>query len=232
MEKKAFDKNLIFRRQYLITDKECELLSEWQQSIFNSLFIYAHKDLDMLNLQESGNTAILLGFIIDPYNPHLSNHEIISKLINNLNSIDDLIDRLYTLSGRFVMMVEIKGKTYILQDPCGFRTVCYLNSDNQVLLGSQPYIMKLATPIKEGEIYKEFHNSTIKSVLEYSLPVGTSSYDNVYYLVANYYLELEGLKQVRFWPNKTPVKEKLNNVVVKANQILLGEIKALSNSNC
>jgi hypothetical protein len=64
--------NLIFRRQFIMSDKKPEILSgrvSVSTARYRNLFIQAHPDLELCRHENESYELIMLGYALDPMNP-------------------------------------------------------------------------------------------------------------------------------------------------------------------
>lgn len=107
--------NLLFRRQFLLTPNKCASLNHWQHKSFGIYQLYAHPDIE-LNVIEAGNKNIkmaLLGFMISPNHPEWSNIQILNEIINTIDSIEDVSKYIYSIAGRFVLIISTSEDTFL-----------------------------------------------------------------------------------------------------------------------
>ena len=199
------DINLKFRRQYLLTHVICKSLQHWEYKPFGFFIIYTHPDID-LNIVETNKNDLklaLIGYMLDPNHPDKSNIEILNDMSSSVNSLDDISEYLYNITGRFGLLVNSPTDTFIFHDPCGLRAVFYAKHEGKVYIGSQPLILESVIPLKKGEIFYSYQKSTYKkNNIEHWIPSGHSLYDNIYHLVPNHYLQCSTFEQKRYWPKK------------------------------
>jgi len=197
---------LSLRRQFILSPSVVTGLTEhFSAEKFGDHHLYTHKELKTHSVDNDDNTysIILVGFIINPGKIEKSDREIISELIEDKPSIDDFSKKLNNLTGRFVIFLKIKDKSYVFNDPCGLRSVNYKNNDGEIYIGSSTEIIKLACNIKKGKNHSSYiESSYMERDLEHWIPSGLSLYDDVEHLVPNHYLEFNAASQKRYWPNR------------------------------
>ena len=215
--------NLLFRRQFLITPDTCASLGHWQHLYFGQYNLYAHPDLEIstATTTDTNVTVTLLGYIIDPNFPDRSNADILSTILNLTDSVERISDYLSTVSGRFVLIISTATETFLFHDPCGLRSVYYTKYNGQVFVGSQPLIIKQILPLKYGErFFSYFQSSYPKINIEHWLPSGCSLLEEVQHLVPNHYLCFSTVEQIRYWPKKPLPKKRVNEIVTEAADLL------------
>ncbi|MEX0685920.1 MAG: hypothetical protein WD267_12605 [Balneolales bacterium] len=210
-----------FRRQFLISEVPCASL-EWNYCILDKFHIYVHPDLEFTIIKHEGERkgAILLGDMIDPFQPEQSNFDLLQNLIKHSKSIDQAHSFLHSMGGRFVLVINLNDDTFVFHDPCGLRSVYYLQRNGINYLASQPKIFEHLFPLKTGNDYQTYHHSKFKNHPEPWLPSGYSLYEDVYHLVPNHYLQLSNLKQVRYWPVEKLGTNGLDDIAMEAAVLL------------
>lgn len=212
----------LYRRQFLISETECNSLNGWQKGSIGSYHIYVHPDTAINILENSTNHSqiALIGFIINPHAPLESNLDILKQLCENV-SIESITKKLYHYTGRFVLIVKKNNDYSIFHDPCGLRSVFYTQFENKLYAASQPLLFKSVISLIEGDRYYKYNKSKYKKIdNEHWIPCGCSLFENVYQLVPNHYLDCKAFKQNRFWPNQKISQISLDEAVVKASKIL------------
>ena len=204
-----------------MTQEICPSLNHWPHKSFDQFQIYVHPDLE-LNLIENRITKFaLIGYMIDPRYPERSNTEILNDMIKFANSFESVSEYLYSLSGRFVLVVNISGKTSIFHDPCGLRSVYYSQYEGKKYVGSQPSIFSHVIPLTEGDMFFSYKNSEYRNGhSEHWTPSGCSLYENIQQLIPNHYLCIQSLKQIRYWPNRKLQERKLDDVIYETSELL------------
>ena len=217
------DRDLLFRRQFLMTPEVCESLDYWQYKRINHYHLYVHPDIQLSTATSTDTnvTVTLIGYIIDPHFPERSNTDIIDIIVNFADSTEKVSDYLHSLSGRFVLIISRAKETLIFHDPCGLRTVYYMKYKGKIFIGSQPFIFKEVLPLKDGERLASYLGSSyVKADIEYWIPSGCSLYEDVYHLVPNHYLSFSTFEQTRYWPREKLPQKPVNEVVVEASDLL------------
>ena len=96
------DNNLLFRRQFILTNRK-KRIESWQEiAIFDDYKIYAHPNLQVVDKSSGDKRAIMLGYTIDPDNPESLDEDIVNNLIIYSLSADDFINNTGSLTGRWI----------------------------------------------------------------------------------------------------------------------------------
>jgi hypothetical protein len=197
-------KKLKFRRQFLLSPKTCPELDYWNQEKIGKHLLYIHPDCLLTVIDKNGVKGILLGHILNPREPELTNNEILENLINQKDETG-IAEVLYGMVGRFVLILEQNNTFTFFNDACGLKSFFYTRYKGDFYAASQPLLLKFVTEnlIIQGERYQSYFNSDyVKGSKENWFPSGTSLYPGVSHLVANHYLKSEDLEQTRYWPVK------------------------------
>ncbi len=224
--------NMKYRRQFVASFKPSNEFLDWQHIEYKEerFHIYAHPDLGTSSTasREKNIKLTLLGFVIDPENPHKNNKKIIDDLVEyDTKSIEAFSNAVSILAGRFVLILSMSGQIYIYHDPCGLRSVYFTSSTGYTFIGSQPLLFSKFFDLKTSEHYNTFYSSKhfIDNV-EYWLPSGMTLYEKIHHLVPNHYLDVTKVKQVRYWPTCQIVRQDFE----KAVQISAGMLVKLISS--
>jgi|GEM_PF-7033547 hypothetical protein len=198
--------NLAFRRQYLLTNIPVEKIDGWNYyeipGMGGNLHLYCHPDLEVTKEQQDGRTLVLLGYVLDPYNPDLSNSGIIGKLVK-LSNLEELFKETAKLCGRFVMLYTSDKGSYIFSDATGFREIYYSFGTDKMFFGSTPdLINKFLNAEKDNDpaILEFLESPEYKQATKW---MGTRTlFKGIYHLLPNNYIDLVSKSYHRYWPNK------------------------------
>jgi len=193
--------NLKFRRQFLFTAKKCDVLQSWNSENLGSHYLYTHPDCGMTRVNTGKFELLLIGYILDPKREESTDLDIL-KTISTISSIHDMAEKLYSLTGRFVLLIKEDNEFTFFHDPCGLKMLFYTYSNQELYAASQPLLLELVTDVKKGNKYKDYYASQyVKENIEHWIPSGSSLYDDVSHLVPNHYINSSISKQIRYWPN-------------------------------
>lgn len=227
-----FKNDLLYRRQFILSPKNIERFSEWQKAIIGGKFnLYCHPELEFTQLQKKNITLILLGYMLDPFNPDFANDDILKVLIKDLSNPDLLFTRTEKLGGRWILIYETKESIILFNDATGLRSVYYTSSiTDELWCASQPGIIADELNYNVSDEGKTFINSSyVKNTKEYWWVGESTPYSEVKHLIPNYYLNLQKKESVRFWPNKKIESMTQEEIVTRSSTILKGLMKAANN---
>ncbi len=211
--------NLLFRRQFLITPHICTSFDHWQHKSIGHFHIYAHPDVELNVIETENKTSkmVLIGYMIDPNHPERSNVDILNDMIHSIDSIDSISRNLYSISGRFVLVVFASKGTFLFHDPCGLRTVYFTNYEGNTYVGSQPLLFQYVMPLSMGNRFFAYQRSDYKkSHIEHWIPSGCSLHENIQHLIPNHYLDFSTFTQKRYWPTQKLQARRLEDGVNEA----------------
>lgn len=220
--------NLEFRRQFLLSPKPCNNLTNWKVESFYGSHLYIHPDSAYYKISFNNKEIILIGHILNPETPEQSEFDIL-KDIDSCNTNEDIAKVLYYLTGRFILLISYNNNLIVFNDTCGLKTFFYTKNENNFFAASQPQLLKFVTDFEIGDRYKEYFDSDyVKSQVEHYMPCGVSLYENVYQLVPNHYLDVNDFKQTRFWPTEQLIEKKEDTVIDRYCDILKKTMRTAS----
>lgn len=221
--------NLEYRRQFLFTPLKCENLENWITTKCKTHYLYVHPDCSSFRISKNGTEFVLIGSIIDPNHPTKKVPEILQDIAGS-EKIEEITSNLYSLVGRFVLIVCTGKSIKILNDACGLKTVCYTRFNGEIYVASQPLLLKLVCKIGKSKNFYDYYNSDyVKKSIEHWIPSGTSLYENVFSLVPNHYLCSDSLNQIRYWPTTSIREENLEKSLNKFCEVLEKTMRAAAN---
>ena len=164
-------KNLKFRRQFLLINKSVNILENWKSYTIKrnqkDFYLYHHPDLEVINHKIEKGELILLGYILDPFNPEYDNSDIL-KYLGSLGKFEDMLKASENYNGRYIIIFSDSDSILLFNDATAGREIFYLNSESTIACGSTPNIIAEFTDIKrDGEkAINEFFNSPeLRSIL-------------------------------------------------------------------
>jgi hypothetical protein len=98
-------KKLMFSRQFLLGPRPFAYTTHWKATNLTKSFILStHPNLDFEIKTVGPCTLVLLGYIIDPFNPAKTSAEILTDIAEKATNILTVIDATIHLSGRWVLI--------------------------------------------------------------------------------------------------------------------------------
>ncbi|HJX30959.1 MAG TPA: hypothetical protein VJ624_03800, partial [Thermodesulfobacteriota bacterium] len=139
-------KELMFSRQFLLGPRPFVYTTHWKATNLTKSFILStHPNLDLEIKTNDNVTIVLLGYIIDPFNPTKTSAKILTDISEKATNVLTVIDATIHLSGRWVLIYLDSQHSVIFTDPCGLRQVYFHVNNEGMWCGSQPEIIKAAT---------------------------------------------------------------------------------------
>lgn len=222
-----------FRRQFLFTDKEIRLLPYWRDhkivfkgKVSNLIF---HPDLDF-SKSEGQLSIVLLGYILDPFNPDQGNQEVVDNLAR-CDTIKEAFRKTDFMNGRYVMIVSDGRNHYIINDSTASKQIYYyFSEDGNFAIGSTPNIITNyfeCAKTNNQDLLKYLNSERYLNHNKSWFGVETQ-YKDIYLLLPNHYLDVDNKTSGRFWPvTNSPAKETKEAIKYIA-EIMRGTIESAS----
>jgi hypothetical protein len=221
----------LFRRQFVLGPNYIKSFPKWNKvSINNKLFLSAHPDLEVLKVTFEEKIIVLLGYILDPFNPSFNNQEIINTIAEKISAADDIFQYLDSKCGRFVFIVKINNELRIFNDAAGYRQIFYHTDDtNNIWCASQPSIIaeEFGLSIDQDIANDLSQLPLIKSDGRW-FPGNITLYKDIYHLTPNHYLDLNRGEVKRYWPVKSLELISVENAAEYSSKILQGAFESAS----
>jgi len=229
-------KNLIYRRQFLLTRSSMTIFPEWKHIQVAHYHLYAHPDLEINSIIEQQKVIVLIGSIFDPHKPEDSNIVVLRTIHAKSDSIENLFKHIKCYAGRYALFYKNANDTIIFNDALSLREIFYCTGNNQIICSSQPnFIAAYASPeIKPRSEcdFLEFYTSHSKDSRWnpiYKWIGDETYYDGIKHVLPNHYLDINKLEIKRYWPNE-PIKPlDFNEAVSRSCIFLEGSLKAVAN---
>lgn len=198
--------NLLFRRQFLMGPKDSVQRNGWKIiELPERYFVCVHPDLKLTKFQKGNDCIVILGYVLDPYNPMATDEEIVESLLSENLSFNNLLEKMEPIAGRYICISYLQGKFRIFNDPIGFRQIYYhFDHNDKIWCSSQPVMLTEHFGFKsDEEIIKDLYKIPLfQSGGEYWYPGSVSLYKEILHLLPNRFIDVKEKKQIRFWPDK------------------------------
>jgi len=195
---------LNFRRQYIIAPRDTVPLEGWTETdIGNGYMVSAHPHLQTTKVQLGDRTLVVLGFLLDPFDPTADDEKIAGKLIEQSDSFTMLQDGLKQIAGRYVIIFVSQVGTRVFSDPAGFRQIFHFQDRKGIRwVSSQPSLMARFHELSKDENVLEDLGklALFRDTTEYWFPGETSLFKGVFHLTPNHYFDMDSGQSVRYWP--------------------------------
>jgi hypothetical protein len=223
---------LKFRRQFLLGPRDFTPNEHWSCiHLPGELYLSIHNDLPYAMTSDNGRTITMIGRVINPYHPNSEESDILSSIMVNAKDFKSFLDCTNILVGRWLIIYQDDGGTYLFTDPFGFRPIYYMSESNgEKICASQPELIKSFQPLELSDD-KELYQFLVdhRHINKESLWLGKKTiYKNCLHLMPNHYLDFDKAEQVRFYPSRPLKKKNINEVIDISCEIFQGTMTALS----
>jgi hypothetical protein len=195
--------------------------------------VAADPALEVTQATADDRTLTCLGYLLDPRRPDAGNSDILHALLREARSADDLIARLDTLGGRWVLISNSPDECLLLTDATGLRRVFFAAAAGSVWCASQPEMLAgalglTADPEAAAFIAALQARNAAQTRRAHSLwwPGTGTPYVGVRHLTPNHVLDLGTGEARRFFPRRPREERPLEAVVAEAAPLLQGMIAA------
>ena len=209
----------LYRMQFMLGPRVPAGYEDWQQvSVGEGLHLIAHPDLNIEQAESGSVSATLIGYLLDPRDPHAGNADILDTLLTSMEQDGDLFEFIYPLGGRWVLLVRNSQGTRLLGDASGLRQVFYssIRQTDEFWCASQAGHIAKALDLEVDHEALGFIEWFRARCSESWWPGDSSPYREIMRLLPNHYLELQTGKAHRFWPRKPlstrPVDEAIDGI--------------------
>lgn len=226
--------NLVFRRQFLLTNKTISLDNNWKKITLNKIHtaynLYLHPDLNHCEVENERFQLILLGYILDPNNPKNLDIDIVTRLAN-AKDFDSIISMSYSLNGRYILIYNDQVSLKLFNDATGFREIYYIHSNAIIACGSSPNIISeyYSIPMHDDKEVLGFYHSKEFNSFERVWIGEKTVFKDIYHLLPNHYLDLTKNQIVRFWPKDKREFNDLYDTADQLSKILIGTFESAIN---
>jgi len=127
----------MFRNQYCVSaEPRANGFHDFAHRRWGALHVYTHPVLEVSAGADAGRRVLIIGFIIDPWQPEAGNDDIAQSLARSTASIAQLLRRLQPMAGRFVVLFDDGKRLYCVGDACGLRRVFFARDAAGIFLTS------------------------------------------------------------------------------------------------
>ncbi len=225
--------NLKFRRQFVLSNSEIAILDGWKNHRVSNpvedFYLSSHPDLDVIKVSGASKDLLLLGYIIDPYNPERNSESILFHLAK-FEHFDEIVAASFNLGGRFVIIVSDISGIKIFNDAMAFREVYYVCKSQVTACGSTPDILMQIFGLHQDmdPELQQFYKSKAFNSPERIWIGDKTPIEGVKHLLPNHYLDLVPGTCIRFWPIVKMKRISIKPAIELMSDILKGTYKAAS----
>jgi hypothetical protein len=222
---------LLYRRQFILGDRPVPDMPEWKSLTFGPFHLKVHPDLETTLARGSKAEFLMLGFALGHLDPAANNQKLMDKMARACHNIEEMLEYIRDLCGRYVVLFNFSGKTGLLNDLIGSRSVYWCIHQNAVWSASQPGMLSSLLGIDEDL------SSTVQAYMEKDMFVSGegcwigdgTKYVGVRHLLPNHYLDLNEKRSIRYWPTCTPQTLDVETASRKGASILENTMLAATN---
>lgn len=228
----TIDDNLLYCRQFFFAPQYIEDLTSWDKvQINDQYFLTIHPDLNHTHKKKDGVEIILLGFILDPYNPNFSDENIVQDLLNESSDFESVIKNTYNYSGRWIIIYKDDNDIQFFNDAAGSRQIFYTFHESGVWCGSQPHTLAKQLDIQKSDDpdLLEFINSKEFEEDEHCMVGDHTIYNDILHLMPNHSLSIKNQYVKRYWPNEPIPKLSLEESTAKISKLFTGLYESANN---
>ena len=226
------DDNLLFRRQFFFGPNYIKNLPRWKKVQVNeNYFLTIHPDLNHVYHKANDIEIIVLGFILDPINPHYKDEDIVKHLLNATSDFKSVIKGTYNYSGRWIIIYIDNGDIQFFHDAAGSRQIFYTFHKSGVWCGSQPHTLawQLDIPNSNDPDLLDFINSKEFEEDEHCMVGDGTIFPQIFHLIPNHSLSITNQYVSRYWPDKPISKLSMNEATEKISKLFTGLYEAANN---
>lgn len=220
------------RRQFVLGPKHVDYEGWKRLRVENNFLLTVHPDLLTTIVEQQENKAVLLGYAIDPYQPDLTEEDILQRFVRNLMSVADVASGLEKLSGRFVLIVKSHKNLWLFHDAVALRQVQYCqDKQGAVWCASQAETLAEILGIEYDEEVLNYRRMPAYQAIkdEFWFMNDRTPYREMRNLLPNHYLDLRKTKVFRYWPVAGCMKTlSVDESIQLSSHILQNSVKAAS----
>lgn len=194
--------DLPFCRQFYLGAAQPQECSGWRTfALGPHLKLSVHPELAAAQHGEGDDSLALLGFLFDAEVPGKSTSETLRQLWPLRNDRDALMALTDRMSGRWIIIVNAGGRSWLLHDATGARQVSYARIGGQLVCASQASLIATVHDLAVDPRARDFVRTRGDSDFDvYWLPGDRTLYAEVSVLLPNHVLDLKTGRSQRFWP--------------------------------
>lgn len=221
---------LLYRRQFILGTRLCRPTAHWRHlQLDGGLVLSFHPDLNVERVAEGDRSLVLLGYILDPFNPEFTDRDILEELLT-VPDFALFLNRLSPYGGRWIVLWIDGTDTILVHDPLGSREVYYAWHAGHCWCASQPHVLAQSlglskrcdtalTGFMQSEMFRDSERAWVGS---------HTPYEGVDHLLPNHYLDIIDGAVWRYWPGTPRHAAAREKVVPQVCRILQGILEAAS----
>jgi len=217
---------LQYRSQFVLGPYFIENFVSWKKmKIGNGICLTVHPDLNTYQIISKEKSVTLLGYMLDPNNPHDSDSDVIKKLsLKIFDNVGPYFGLTYDFGGRWILIIDDGKEPILFTDPAGLRQVVYTEkkSTGDFWCASQPGVIAEVLNLKMDEDAVRFINSFKQRDDEYYWVGDSTPYKEIKHLLPNHFLKLREGSGSRYWPDKAFKRISLDEGAKESSRYLEG----------
>ncbi len=219
---------ILYRRQFILGPARSGIGLGWPRfSVAGGYTLEAHPDLAVRQIRDADVELTLLGIILDPAHPERTDLEVLADLLAVAGSEDLLLEELYRMGGRWVLIVSAPSGTVLLHDACGLRQVVHATTPRGTWCASQPGLLAAELGLAPDPAGLEFMSSLyVSSYREFWWPGTSTPFAEVAQLLPNHALDLSTGRVRRYWPRAPRRPASMDAGAERAATLLSGIVEA------
>jgi hypothetical protein len=218
---------LLYSRQFLLSTDARHALPNHQGIMLAWRYhLSVHKDLELTHLKKEIKSLTLLGFMLDPERPEVTNEQILLSLIEDFIQCRDLFLLTETLGGRWVLIAHDGSETMVMHDATGQRQVhfSYDPGSGGLMCASEPGIMAEQLGLSMDSEAVDFIRSRTTDDYEiYWMPGDTSLFTGIKALLPNHALFLSTGICERFFSQVSPMLTDHASILAECLRLIRGQ---------
>jgi hypothetical protein len=202
----GFDQEkLVLRRQFILGSHSIDWFPNWRTTAINSPanhVVTSHPDLDVSQVRNGWGEVTLIGYLLDPEHPAMTDEEVLKGLCADAQGPADLVRLTDRMAGRWIMVVASHESTYLFHDPAGLRQVVFTqDSEGDVWCATQPGLLQKVLCLETNSESLGFARSAYyRRDRQAWWPGDATICEGVRHLLPNHQLDLRSGEVRRYWP--------------------------------
>lgn len=216
------------KNQYIISSEKLPTLPDgFSLHSFGNYNVYKDSALELYQSQNEKAEVMILGFIINPFQPKQTNLEIVENLCKN-KTANQLFEELESLSGRYLILYKNETDFVLFHDMFGQRQANYTFSNSKLVISSS---VKLLIDYTKGKVIYIPNHELLMADKGFKLFdqwfLGDLTWDqNIKKLLPNFYLDLNS-EVVKRIPLFEIINVSKKEIIEYSNQVVKGNYQAI-----
>lgn len=194
----------------------------------DGLQLRAHPRLQVTRVEEDGRFLVGCGYCLDPRQPAATDEEILTRLLRESRTFEQLARRTDSLGGRWVLIFHDGQAATLFHDATGRRQVIYGRADGNVWCGSEPYFLAALAGLEVSADAASFIASPefVGMAGGRWWPGAGTPFEPLRRLLPNHALRLADASAFRFWPAQSLAPLSLDDGARQAGALIRGQLEA------